>query len=82
MLIPSTRDAQHMPVFPQPAFDIQGHPGITSLGNPVTFCCNGVTFGVVASDVLRHMSAQEVQRGNAGSDRMAGLASLILGQQR
>ena len=37
--------------------------------------------GVVTSDVVKHLSGQEVQRGPQG-DRLPGLAAHLVGQQR
>lgn len=86
VLVPSIRDIHHHAVFPQPplALDRLGsrHPqAYTCLPNPAIFSCNEVTVGVVTSDVLKHLSGQEVQRGPLG-DRLPSLAGHLLGQQR
>ena len=86
VLVPSIQDIHHQPVFPQPPFPAGSlhsqHPDrYTVLPNPATFRCNEVTFGVVSSDVLKHLSGQEVQKGPQG-DRLPGLAAHMLGQQR
>lgn len=82
-LVPSTRDAHHLPVFPQPPLCAEGGgEKMVLLDNPSTFCCRGVTFGVVTADVLRHLSSQEIQYGNPGSDRLAAIASHLIWQQR
>lgn len=52
------------------------------VGNPFTFQCRGVTFGVCTTDLLRHLSAQEIQRGHSSNDRLASLASHIIAQKR
>ena len=79
-MVPSTRDVHHWPVFPQLAMMGDAPDNITLVGNPCTFECKGVTFGSMTTDVLRHLSAQEIQKGNAGTDRMTSLVSHILGQ--
>ena len=86
VLLPSTQDAQHHPVFPQPAFSSdslqsQYPEQLSLLPNPATFACNEITVGAVTSDVLRHLTGQEVQKGPQG-DRLPGLAAHLLGQQR
>ena len=86
VLVPSIRDVHHCPVFPQPplSLDTLGsrHPqAYTCLPNPATFSCNEVTIGVVTSDIVKHLSGQEVQRGPSG-DRLPSLATHLLAQQR
>ena len=81
-VIPSLRDAQQLPVFPQPAMSAKAEGGTSYLGNPATFKCSGITFGVVTADILRHLSSQEIQKGHSSSDRMTALASHILWQHR
>ncbi|KAA6421903.1 MAG: DNA polymerase alpha subunit B [Trebouxia sp. A1-2] len=85
VLVPSTWDVHHHPVFPQPPFLPEAvptrHPQqFTLLSNPGTFACNEVVVGVVTSDVIKHLSGQEVQRGPQG-DRLPSFAAHLLGQQ-
>lgn len=82
VIVPSTRDAHHWPVFPQLPMAGEGPENLLLVGNPFTFEIKGVTFGVTTTDLLRHLSAQEIQRGNGGNDRLASLASHILAQKR
>lgn len=86
VLVPSIHDVHHSPVFPQPPLSLDAlgsrHPqAYTCLPNPATFSCNEVTIGVVTSDVVKHLSGQEVQRGPPG-DRLPNLAAHLLAQQR
>ena len=86
VLVPSIRDVHHHAVFPQPPLPLDSmrsrHPqAFTCLPNPAIFSCNEVTVGVVTSDVVKHLSGQEVQRGPPG-DRLPNLAGHLLGQQR
>jgi len=81
-LIPSTRDIHHWPVFPQAPLEGAAPENVTFMGNPSTFRCGGITFGAVTTDILKHMSGQEIQKGTANTDRLAGLASHVLGQNR
>uniref|UniRef100_A0A2C9UTU0 DNA polymerase alpha subunit B n=1 Tax=Manihot esculenta TaxID=3983 RepID=A0A2C9UTU0_MANES len=65
LIVPSTRDAHHDFVFPQPAFEI--HPPslkhqITSLRNPGVFSANQVRVGCCTADILRQLSGEELSR--------------------
>ncbi|CAN1313477.1 DNA polymerase alpha subunit B [Linum perenne] len=65
ILVPSTRDANHDFVFPQPAFDI--HPPdlkhqVTSITNPGTFEANKVRVGCCTVDILKQLSGEELSR--------------------
>eukprot|EP00877_Chromochloris_zofingiensis_P003455 jgi/Chrzof1/1310/Cz10g02170.t1 len=86
VLIPSVRDVHHHPTFPQPAFDFQAAAAVASSGqlvslqNPCTLRLDGLALSCVTQDVLRHLSASELQRGPA-SDRISALASHVLGQR-
>ncbi|XP_043804660.1 DNA polymerase alpha subunit B isoform X2 [Manihot esculenta] len=86
LIVPSTRDAHHDFVFPQPAFEI--HPPslkhqITSLRNPGVFSANQVRVGCCTADILRQLSGEELSRNPKDGtpiDRMSRLASHILSQ--
>lgn len=52
------------------------------VGNPFTFQCRGVKVGVTSTDILRHLSAQEIQRGQSGVDRLPSIAGHLLDQKR
>lgn len=82
VLVPSTRDVHHWPVFPQLPMTGPAAENVLLVGNPFTFHCRGMTFGVTTTDVLRHLSAQEIQRGNPGADRLSSLGSHLIGQRR
>ncbi|XP_077227230.1 DNA polymerase alpha 2 [Tasmannia lanceolata] len=88
VLLPSTRDANHDFVFPQPAFDI--HPSedlkhqITCLANPGIFNVNEVIVGCCTVDILKQLSSEEIWRMPAdkpSSDRMGRLATHLLSQR-
>ncbi|KAL3690758.1 hypothetical protein R1sor_004409 [Riccia sorocarpa] len=87
LLVPSTRDAHHDSVFPQPPYSKRGlddpDEQITLLGNPNLFRCEDVTVGCTSVDVLRHLSSEEMSRvqGGAASDRMTRLATHIIAQR-
>ncbi|XP_058072274.1 uncharacterized protein LOC131221141 [Magnolia sinica] len=90
ILMPSTRDANHDFVFPQPAFDLHipedlRHQ-ITCLANPGLFNGNEVMVGCCTVDILKQLSSEEISRISAdGSssdrDRMGRLATHVLSQR-
>ncbi|KAG8365945.1 hypothetical protein BUALT_Bualt17G0024700 [Buddleja alternifolia] len=87
ILMPSIRDANHDPVFPQPAFDI--HPTdfnhqIYSISNPGTFSANEVKVACCTVDILKQLSAEEICRNPQGGSkqRLTNLAKHILNQHR
>ncbi len=56
LLVPSTRDAHHDPVFPQSAMLDHALPrGIMELPNPATFQVNEVVVGVSSTDFLKQV---------------------------
>jgi DNA polymerase alpha subunit B len=83
VLLPSPRDAHAMPVFPQPPLAAPGHLDLVScLQNPSLFDAGGAAVvGAASHDVLRHLAGAELQRG-PHADRLAALASHLLGQRR
>ncbi len=83
VVLPSPDDAHHLPVFPQPPARAPGDmPNVEFLPNPATFTINDVTFGVVGTDVLKHLSKQEISRRAKGdkTSRLVRLASHLLSQ--
>ncbi|EPS73745.1 hypothetical protein M569_01012 [Genlisea aurea] len=89
ILVPSTRDAHHDFIFPQPAFEVHrkgfSSNQICSISNPGTFSANEVKVACCTVDVLKHLSAEEICRnvgGGGGSKlRLNNLARHILNQQ-
>ncbi|KAJ9507547.1 hypothetical protein QJQ45_019384, partial [Haematococcus lacustris] len=72
LLLPSTRDAHHVPVLPTPAFDMQRVPGTAP----------PLVLGACSADVLKALSACELARGGPPrQDRMAALAAHVVGQR-
>ncbi|XP_057845703.2 uncharacterized protein LOC131055078 [Cryptomeria japonica] len=87
VLVPSTRDAHHDSVFPQPPFNIDAYEDsnqqITCIANPGIFSFNEITIGCCTVDILRHLSSEEISRIPEGSsnDRLARLATHVLKQR-
>ncbi|KMT07540.1 hypothetical protein BVRB_6g151510 [Beta vulgaris subsp. vulgaris] len=82
LLVPSIRDANHDPVFPQPPFDLTSEniDQITSITNPGVFDANEVKVGCCTVDVIKHLSGEEISR-NLSGDRLSRLATHIISQR-
>eukprot|EP01094_Clydonella_sp_ATCC50884_P009111 TRINITY_DN18641_c0_g1_i1.p1 TRINITY_DN18641_c0_g1~~TRINITY_DN18641_c0_g1_i1.p1 ORF type:complete len:450 (-),score=125.14 TRINITY_DN18641_c0_g1_i1:112-1461(-) len=87
-LVPSLRDIHHRyHVFPQPSFEYPrtAIPNrLFLMSNPCDWWMDGHTkFGVLAEDVLRHLSAAEIGKrdGSETDDRMTRLLKLMLKQR-
>jgi len=62
MIIPSTADVHHVPVFPQPPFEVQNTEGleqVTFLPNPCVVAVAGTTIAACSADVLQQLSESE-----------------------
>ncbi|KMZ72762.1 DNA polymerase alpha subunit B [Zostera marina] len=85
VLVPSIRDANHDFSFPQSAFDfnIDTSHQITCLSNPCIFSANEIMFGCTSTDIMKHLSSEEISRIPSNSpsrDRMSRLATHVLNQ--
>ncbi|EEF47552.1 DNA polymerase alpha subunit B [Ricinus communis] len=87
LIVPSTRDANHDFVFPQPAFDIHRsnlQHQIRSLTNPGIFEANQVRVGCCTVDIIKQLGSEEMSRNptdGTPSNRMSRLANHILSQR-
>lgn len=86
VLVPSTRDAHHDFLFPQPPFNVHAFDHthqISCVANPGIFCLNEITIGICTVDVLRHLSSEEISRipEQSSNDRLARLSTHILSQR-
>ena len=59
-----------------------GVEGLHCLPSPATFSLNGVTFGVVSTDIVKHLSSAEVKHGPAQAERLACLMAHLVAQRR
>ena len=50
VLVPSTREINHIYPLPQPAYVAQKNDDFIRIGNPQTFMINDITFGILNSD--------------------------------
>ena len=52
------------------------------LPNPAMFEIDGTVFGVVTTDIIKHLSGAEVKLGAAAPDRISCLVAHLLAQHR
>lgn len=86
VFVPSLRDVHHDFVYPQPPFHgyepaKEDKGRVHFVSDPCTLDINGVVFGVTATDVLMHMSAEEINSSLGGSDRFTRILKHILTQR-
>ena len=88
LLVPSTRDAHHHPVLPQPALGgseaaaLCG-PGTLALANPATLRCNEVVLGCTSADWLMACNREDCSRCPPGQaeERLPALAAHLAAQR-
>ncbi|XP_030642150.1 DNA polymerase alpha subunit B [Chanos chanos] len=85
VFVPSQRDIHHHYVYPQPPFVLpdlkkDDMERVTLVPDPCTLLIDGVTFGVTSTDILFHMSAEEISSAS-GSDRFSRIMKHILTQR-
>ena len=79
---PSTKEALHVPVFPQPPFSFPHPKHVHFVANPGTVRINDVTLGLTTCDVLAHMlSTQSSLTKNIRDKKLVHLASQLVHQQ-
>ncbi|XP_078283843.1 DNA polymerase alpha subunit B [Rhinoraja longicauda] len=86
VFVPSLRDVHHDFVYPQPPFHCfepakEDKGRVHFVSDPTTLSINGVVFGVTSTDVLMHMSAEEINSSLGGSDRFTRILKHILTQR-
>ncbi|KAM9377081.1 DNA polymerase alpha subunit B [Pholidichthys leucotaenia] len=85
VFVPSQRDIHHHFIYPQPPFALPNlskdqAQRVTLVPDPCTLLIDGVTFGLTSTDILFHMSAEEISYGT-GSDRLTRILKHILSQR-
>ncbi|KAK7103473.1 hypothetical protein V1264_018359 [Littorina saxatilis] len=82
IVVPSCRDAHHHPVYPQGPFVWASRPQhMHFVPDPCTLVINNVVFGITSTDILFHLSAEEVALCAPGTtDRLGRLAQHMLDQ--
>jgi DNA polymerase alpha subunit B len=94
VLVPSLRDVVHDYVFPQPPLELNAKlrqfTNVECVPNPAMIRINGVSFGLISNDVLKHMMSQvaykepKVASGAAptgGSERVSSLSQHVINQR-
>ncbi|XP_039974908.1 DNA polymerase alpha subunit B [Xiphias gladius] len=85
VFVPSQRDVHHHFIYPQPPFTLptlskDRAQCVTLAPDPCTLLIDGVTFGLTSTDILFHMSAEEISCGT-GSDRFSRILKHMLTQR-
>ncbi|XP_062892392.1 DNA polymerase alpha subunit B isoform X3 [Mobula hypostoma] len=86
VFVPSLRDIHHDLVYPQPPFysfepSKDDKRRVHFVSEPCTLNISGVVFGVTSTDVLIHMTAEEINSSLGGSDRFTRILKHILTQR-
>ncbi|PZC75490.1 hypothetical protein B5X24_HaOG206031 [Helicoverpa armigera] len=80
-IVASNKDAFHVNIYPTPAYPSRRkHTNIHFVPDPCTLNINGIVIGVTSTDILMHISQEEISSG-MGGDKLSRLASHILMQQ-
>ncbi|XP_037531740.1 DNA polymerase alpha subunit B [Nematolebias whitei] len=85
VFVPSQRDIHHHFIYPQPPFTLPNLgkdqiQRVTLVPDPCSLLIDGVTFGLTSTDILFHMSAEEISSG-ASSDRFTRILKHMLTQR-
>ncbi|XP_067942278.1 DNA polymerase alpha subunit B-like [Watersipora subatra] len=85
VIVASHKDLHHDPVFPTPAYHLDNKDPIMRsvhfVNNPSTLTIEGVTIGLVATDVLFQMAANEISWDAPTKDRMLRLSEHLICQR-
>lgn len=86
VFVPSLRDVQHEPVYPQPPFSYSDLPHedrkrVQFVSDPCSLSVNGVVLGLTSTDLLFHMGAEEISSSSGTSDRFSRILKHILTQR-
>ncbi|CDW59363.1 DNA directed DNA polymerase alpha 2 [Trichuris trichiura] len=84
IVISSGQDILAEPVFPCPPYSprrLPMHPKILFFSDPSILRINGLTFAVTSTDVVRHLSAEEIFIGTSSEPRMDRILKHLLLQR-
>ncbi|CAH0690090.1 unnamed protein product [Spodoptera exigua] len=80
-IVSSNKDAFHVNIYPTPAYcSRRKHTNIHFMPDPCTLNISGIIVGVTSTDILMHISQEEISVG-MGGDKLSRLAGHILMQQ-
>lgn len=81
VIVPSSRDAHHSFVYPQPAFELNKiDKQLHFVSDPCTLKLNGLCVGVTSTDVLFHLGAEEISCSPKTVERLSRLIEYLLQQ--
>ncbi|XP_064602750.1 DNA polymerase alpha subunit B-like [Liolophura sinensis] len=81
VVVPSQRDVHHDYVYPQPPFRMNSkHKHVRFVSDPCTLRVNNTVIGLTSTDVLLHLSGEEISGPSGSSDRLGRLAKHLLTQ--
>nr|SVE75814.1 EOG090X07VJ [Daphnia hispanica] len=81
-IIPSWRDVHYRAVYPTPPFPQENKaPNFHFFSDPCVLNVNGVFIALTSTDILFHLSKEEIAVAPHGSDRLGRLVSHLLSQQ-
>ncbi|XP_059477922.1 DNA polymerase alpha subunit B isoform X2 [Neocloeon triangulifer] len=84
VVVSSSRDAHHLPIFPSPPYTISPADkkdlpnNVTFVSDPCLLDVDGVIVGITSTDILKHIGPCEI--ASQGTDRLGRLASHVLHQ--
>ncbi|XP_034250345.1 DNA polymerase alpha subunit B isoform X2 [Thrips palmi] len=82
ILVPSSRDVHHQPVYPTPPYVLRkSYPRLHLLPDPALLDINGIVFGITATDVLKHITREEVVNPPQAPDRLGRCVSHLINQR-
>ncbi|XP_013170919.1 PREDICTED: DNA polymerase alpha subunit B isoform X2 [Papilio xuthus] len=80
-IVSSSKDVFHVNMYPTPPYcSRKRHTNVHFLSDPCTLNVNGMVIGVTSTDILMHISQEEISMG-MGGDKLARLANHVLTQQ-
>nr|CAG4643281.1 EOG090X07VJ [Ilyocryptus agilis] len=82
IIVPSWRDIHHLTVYPTPPFQPKKtQPNFHFFSDPCILNVNGVYIGLTSTDILFHLSKEEIAVAPQGSDRLGRCVSHLFSQR-
>ncbi|CAK1583502.1 unnamed protein product [Parnassius mnemosyne] len=80
-IVSNCKDVFHLNIYPTPPYSSRRkHPNIHFVPDPCTLNISGIVLGITSTDVLMHISQEEISLG-MGGDKLSRLANHIIMQQ-